>query len=321
MLSQQNRFKHQAPPRLKQQKGVVIVVALFIVALVATMAYTMLARLERDVRRTTLILRDAEAENLAQGSIAWAIDQLKTNIEQQKKDQLVDVTPIVSPIEEVNGFQIKSTIFDVEGRFNLNNLLNVESQKDFKRLLRLVNPKLTEENAQLIMQATVDWITPAAQQNAFTKYYTELPVPYRAAHRAMLSATELRLVKGMTTDLYASLQPYIIALPGTTPVNVQTAQAPVFAALSESMTVESGEELERMRKDAPFVTPQYFLNLVFIKNHPIPENKITTVSSYFLLETDVSIERQHLLIYTLLERSTKDKKANIKIRWQSKNTW
>jgi type II secretory pathway component PulK len=54
------------PRYRKEQQGVVIVIALFIVALVATMAYAMMVRIERDTRRTSLILRNTQAEFYAQ---------------------------------------------------------------------------------------------------------------------------------------------------------------------------------------------------------------------------------------------------------------
>src|SRR3990167_1767650 len=94
----------------KKQQGVVIVVALFIVALVATMAYIMMSRLARDTRQTTLILRNVQAENYAQGSIAWARDHLKNDFERQKPKQMIDPVPIQSPIKEVDGYKISSKI-------------------------------------------------------------------------------------------------------------------------------------------------------------------------------------------------------------------
>src|SRR5258708_1218566 len=121
MLFQPSQVRlHSSHPSRSHQQGVVIVVALFIVALVATMAYVMMARLERDTRCTTLILRDTQAEFYAQGSIAWAMDQLRNNWEKQKPNQLVDITPITSPVMNENGYRIVSTIYDMQARYNLN---------------------------------------------------------------------------------------------------------------------------------------------------------------------------------------------------------
>lgn len=302
----------------KAQQGVVLVVALFIVALVAVMAYVMMSRLERDTRRTSLILRNVEAEYLAQGSIAWAMDQLRKDWEQQKKDTIIDPMPIQSPVLNVNGYKIFSTIDDLQARFNLNNVNNPQTQADFARLLCIVYPRLKEEEARSIALATYEWITNKHEEN---KYDAEL-LAYRSAHRLMLSVSEWQLVQGVTPELYNALQPYITALPVTTPVNVQSALAPVLTTLSPSMTLETAQTIEKARAQTPFTNMQSFLNLDVMKNHNMPniEEKATIFSSYFLVATNVSIEKQQLLLYTLLERNTKNGKADVHILWQSKSS-
>lgn len=306
---------------LKRQQGVVIVVALFVVALVATMAYVMMGRLERDTRRTQLILRDTQANYYAQGSVAWAMDTLRSDWEKQQPGQVVDPIPIKSPINEMQGYQIKSTIYDMQARFNLNNLIHPESQMDFKQLLMLTVPSLTEEKAQEIVFAVTDWVSPGTQQNVFKQYYAQLPIPYRAAHRLMYNVSELRLIKGITPALFHALSPYVTALPATTQVNVQTASAAVLAALSLNMSLETGNAIVTLRDTTPFVSTQTFLNLDIVKNHAIKPEKITDRSTYFLVETVVGIEKQQTVLYTLLERTIKQDKVAVNILWQSKGFW
>ncbi|VVC75075.1 hypothetical protein AQUSIP_03510 [Aquicella siphonis] len=306
-------------PGLKSQRGVVIVVALFFVALVATMAYLMMARLERDTRRTSLLLRNAQAELLAQGSIDWAKEQLRDNLVRQKPNKPVDVMPARSPVNQVNGYAISSVIYDMQSRFNLNNLASPDAQADFKRLIQIVAPEVTEQQAQAIVLGVVDWITPGQQQNEFEKYYLSVSPPYRAAHRAMESASELQLVKGMSPALYARLKPFITALPNTTQINIQTAPPQVMAAMSPKMTLETGKAVDKIRAETVIPNVQAFLSLDLVKNHDMPAEKITTLSEYFLVETEVAIEKQHVVLYTLMNRSGNDGKSPVKIIWQSKS--
>lgn len=123
-----HQMRHRFPhlPRRNSQQGVVIVVALFIVALVATMSYVMMSRLARDTRRTELIVHDSQAELYAQGSILWAKDQLRNDWIKQKKDKRIDELPLKSPVNNVNGYSIISTINDAQGKFNLNNVSKPE---------------------------------------------------------------------------------------------------------------------------------------------------------------------------------------------------
>ena len=305
----------------RQQSGMVIVVALFIVALVATMAYVMVARVERDTRRTMLIVRNTQAEYEAQGSIAWAIDVLRNNWERRVPNKPVDQFPLTSPVMKEGRYQIVSTIYDMQARYNLNNVSKVETQQDFIRLLQAVLPKLPHQQAQQITRALVDWIMPASEKSVFAEYYLNLPMPYRAPHKPMASASELRLVKGVTAEIYQALQPYVTALPPPTQLNVQTMSAPAMVTLSTTMSLQAANAVENLRRTMPLPTTQAFLNLDVIKNHHVEANKVTAISQYFLVETKVSIEKQQAVIYTLLMRSTKDQKTAISIVWQSKGTW
>lgn len=310
------------PSSLKRQQGVVLVVALFIVVLVATMAYIMMSRLERDTRRTTLLLRNTQAEFYAQGSIAWAKEHLRADGEKIKGNPnptiMVDLIPVKSPVNEVNGYKIVGTIYDMQSRFNLNNLTKTEAQADFKRLLQVIQPKITEQQAQDMVLAVTDWVSPAQAQTDNSKYYMGLSPPYRAPHDLMASASELQLVKGMTPALYQALGPYVTALPVVTLINVQTAPAPALVTLSPTMTLSVATAIEQLREQSPIVSTQMFTNLDVVKNHNISADQITTVSDYFLLETEVTIEDQHVLLYTLFERSIKEGKVELTILWQSK---
>lgn len=298
--------------------------ALFIVALVATMAYTMMARLDRDTQRTMLILRDTQAEFYAQGSIAWAMDLLRNNIVNKKIGKVIDTTPLSLPEKDMNGYKISSTIYDMQSRFNMNLLSDpLKGGQNFKRLLQLVAPDLTEEQAQNIVRAAVDWISPGNQQNQFSKYYAELPIPYRAPHQMMTNVSEVRLLQGMTPKLYMLLEPHITALASDKYVNAQTATAPVLASLSPAMTLQAANELIKIRQEKPFLSGEDLKNSDIVINHALfKDQEVKAVSDYFLVVTKVSIESQHIVLYTLIERiGATDAKPEVNIISQSKGVW
>ena len=105
-----------------KQTGSAIVVALFVVALVVISATAMLTRIQQDTRRAQLLLNANQAYFYAQGSIAWAKDQLTNDLKNQQPQQIIDKTPIVSPAKKEESATIESTIYDAQGFFNLNNL-------------------------------------------------------------------------------------------------------------------------------------------------------------------------------------------------------
>lgn len=316
LANYQPRKNH--PPSLQRQRGVVIVVALFIVALVAAMSYLMMARLERDTRRTTLILRHTQAELYAQGSVLWARDVLRQNWENQQAERLIDKMPLTSPAENVNGYHIQSTITDLQGNFNINNLAQTNAQPSFKRLILVLNPNLSDGQAVTLTKAVADWVTPGLKQTTFDQYYLSRPEPYRAPHHAMASVTELRLVKGITPAIYTALLPHISALPAVTPINVQTASIPALLTIDPKMTIDAAKALVALRQQKAFTTAQTFLESDVGKNNHIKSDQITVVSHYFLVETTVSIEQQQLVTYTILQRVAQDNKAKVNVIWQSK---
>jgi general secretion pathway protein K len=314
-FQQPRLFPHH--PRSKRQQGVVIVVALFIVALVATMAYVMMSRLARDTRRTELIVHDAQAELYAGGSVIWAKDQLHDDWIKQKKDKRVDAVPITSPVNDMNGYSITSTIQDAQGKFNLNNLSKQEWQKGFSRFMHTVYPKVTQTEADEITKATIDWIMPGARDNEFAQYYAGLRVPYSAAHRFMIETGEWRLVKGVTPALYDAMKPYITALPLVTPINPLSAEAPVLTLLGANMTLDAATALHEILVKKPPPTIEAFMALEIIANHPLDKDSTTWISSFFLVETEVVIEHQRILLYTLLQRNN-DAKAAVTVLWQNR---
>jgi general secretion pathway protein K len=123
----------------------------------------------------------------------------------------------------------------------------------------------------------------------------------------------------MTPALYRVIEPYVTALPTTTLINVQTASAPVLVTIGPTLSLTVAKTLQQVRAEHPIVSPQMFSALDVIKNHNIPTEKITTTSNYFLLKTDVAIEAQHVLLYTLLERTINDGKVACRVLWQSKS--
>ncbi len=308
-------------PQTKQY-GAAIIVALFVTSLVAIAAIAMIERLRINMRSTELITHNLEANLLAKGSIAWAMEQLNTDWRQQKKDQLIDLTPIKSTINQVENATIYSIIFDAQGRFNLNNLADADTQTqdDFIRLINAAYPKIGTEGARAIATAVNNWIKQGAINNTLDDYYAKQTPPYRAPHRLMASVSEFRLVKGVTAELYAALSPYITALPETTPININSAAPPVLMSLSLTLTLSAAQTIYARTRQAPFPSTAIFNQFDVIKNNRIPDNKITVNSNYFLVKSVIKIGQQEILLYTLLQRMLNSNKPIEIVIWQSKGT-
>lgn len=305
---------------LIKQHGAAIIVALFVTSLVAIAAIAMIERLRINLHSTELITNHLQANLLARGSLAWAMEQLNTDWRQKKPNQPIDLTPIKSPVNQVENANVSSIIFDAQGRFNLNNLSNAGSQDDFIRLITAAYPKIGTTGAREIALAVINWVSAGAINNILDNYYAKATPPYRAPHRLMVSVSELRLVKGITAELYAALSPYVTALPEVTPININNAAIPVLISLSPTLTLAAAKTIAARAKQAPFPTTQSFQQFEVVKNNPVPENKITVNSRYFLVKASVKVNHQETTLYTLLQRTVKEEKPTEVVIWQSKGT-
>ena len=210
---------------MKKQQGTAIVVALFVLALVAAAAIAMIDNLRINLRRTELLLNDAQANLFLQGSVAWAINQLITDWKQQQPNAVIDRTPIQSTANEASGAIINSTILDAQGYFNINNITDAQYQMIFAKLVHITCPELNQDAIKNLLAATLDWINPAVNNTVFDQAYAKRNPAYLSAHNAMRSVSEFRLVQGVTPVIFTALSPYLIALPEVTKINVNNADA------------------------------------------------------------------------------------------------
>lgn len=302
------------------QQGMVVVVALFIVAIIAMLSYAMLASLARDTHRTEMMVRDVEMTNYAEGGIQWAQDLLRNNKLIQAPDRRTDNTPMISPVTEINGYRIVTRIDDLQNRYNINRLASTDNARrdEFMQLLKGLQIRLDEKATNNLIDAIKDWSTNTQGRPDLNRYYETQPIPYRAAHQPFAHVSELRLVKGMTDALYNRLAPYLVALPQDVPINILTATPPVLMTLTPKLTLSTAIQWQQVLRSIQTSEKKRVESLEILKNHQLANN-YTITSDYFLVETSVSIESQQLLIYTLMERKeSDDKKISIRIIWQSK---
>ena len=240
-----------------RQKGVALITALLIVALVSVTAVAMTSRQQLDIRRTANILQGDQAYVFALGGEAFAKQVLKKDdakVDHKEEDWATQLPPM--PFQ---GGILQFTLDDLNSRFNLNNLVKQgkRSDNDVARFAQLINvlkdkDEASDEFKQIISSelanAVVDWIdadNDAQPGGAEDNDYLERERPYRAANQLMVSPSELMLVKGFTPGIYKAIQPYVIALPVRTKINVNTATNEVLQAMFEVIACADPEKLIR----------------------------------------------------------------------------
>jgi general secretion pathway protein K len=290
-----------------RQQGVALITALLVVALAVTAATAMATRLHVDVRRTANLLHGEQAYAYALSAESWAYVILRKDARDSTHDALDEDWATALPPISVEGGIVSGRITDLQGRFNVNNLLTVGGQPDqvqidyFKRLLTVLNldPGLSS--------ALLDWIDEDINATypggAEDDAYLLLDPPYRAANRPMVSISELQLVEGFTAEVVAALAPHVTALTGSTAINVNTATPQVLLALNENITEQDVERLITDREQAAFTDSAAFLahDALAGLELAIP----TGVSSnWFQVLTDVRVGSGQARVESLLERDS-----------------
>jgi len=304
-----------AVPAAGRQSGVALLTALLVVALATLAAVAMATRQHYDVRRTANQLDADQAAAYAAGVEDWARVLLRRDVEDGPVDHLDEDWARELPPLAVTGGQIAGRIEDLEGRFNLNNLL-VEGQPDelavarFRRLLELLELDPARVNAVL------DWLDedlePRFPDGAEDDRYSTLEPPYRAANAPFASVSELRLVEGFDAEALRRLRPYLSALPGRVPVNVNTAPPLLLQALFPDLSAADAEALVDARSEKPFDTVADFLAHEAFAGREVGPEGLATGSGHFAVFADVRLGTARARQVSVLER--RDGDVSVRLR-------
>lgn len=238
------------------QRGAALVTTLLIVALITITVTTMTTRQQLSIQKASNRQVQTQLQNLATAGEQFAMAVLgrdRRDGERNNSDSTQDFWAESLPPVPVDGATVEGCVIDLQGKFNLNNLVNEEGtteQLEFEALQRLLTALSIDS---LKAQAILDWIDPnidaTGSDGAEDDFYTGLTPSYRAANGPMVSPTELLLVKGFRVtdegglDDYDTLLPHISTLPTGTAINVNTASSAVLASLADYM-IELSDELK-----------------------------------------------------------------------------
>ena len=210
----------------QRQRGVALITALLVMALAVVAAGGMAMRGEADIRRTRAVFARDFSRQIALGAENMVLQLLERT--KGPEDLLWDTcrSPVL-PFE-VDGVRLEATLDDMRCRYNLNALAGAEEaeeaeqaeQADFARLVDQVGQESgvrMPPGAQLAMAVT-DWMNTESDDPIY-----RLETPARVSgNRAMLVASELNSVAGMTAEAWQALAPYVTAYPGNaSPIDLE----------------------------------------------------------------------------------------------------
>jgi general secretion pathway protein K len=296
----------QRPP--ERERGVALVLALLMTALLVVLAVEVSGEARINMRRvenSTTVLRGHE---LAQAGIEAAKVMLANDLAQGSVDSLQE--PWAQPWGPypMGDGEISVHIEDANGRLNLNNLIGENGTPDpeFVDIVRNLYKEL-EVDPELV-NPLVDWLDPddlpSGPMGAESAYYEKLSPPYRAKNGPLDSVQELLSVRGYDRDVLQRLSPYVAALPRGTLLNVNTAPPEVLLALRADLSRGVVDAIEAARSATPFRTVQDLTSLSELSEYALPVKWLTTVSQYFIVTSTARLPGALLTERVVLDRST-----------------
>lgn len=279
----------------QRQRGVALLVALLVVALAVILIAALLDRGELALARTRNALRSEQAQAYAQGLELYAA-QILAVTRVPGLDTNASPWALPLPPQAVPGGTISASMRDLNGCFNLNNLSPSGAHQAqwgaiFRELLVAVG---VDPN---LLNSVEGWLGTASTATD-ANYYLGLAVPYRPRNGLFAHVSELRLVRGVTADVYTRLAPYVCALPAGTSININTASVPVLRGLG---LPEASAEKFWNNGQANYQNLQAFQDAATqVGATSASQALMTLTSTYFLARGQITLDDIPFTFYSVI---------------------
>ncbi|NWN49606.1 type II secretion system minor pseudopilin GspK [Pseudomonas sp. MAFF 301514] len=274
-------MKRYSPPAAKQ-RGMAIISALLIAAVVAVLAGAMLTR-------QTVFTRSLEAEQLriqGQWLLQGGLERSRQLLwDARQKDVL---TRLDQPWARAQGGAFEGRIEDEQGKFNLRNLVNreqvdTEQLQSFERLCRLIG------------------VDPAVSRRISQRVIASYEPP--AKYPMLRSLDELSGIEGLDPLVLQRMQAYISVLPGRTWVNGNTASAEVLSAVVPQLSLAQAHGLVAERDSGQwFINRGDFVNRLHLPQVAVDSVQVGITSEWFRVQGQARREQRRVTLDALLHR-------------------
>ena len=218
-----------------------------------------------------------------QALIAQTQTLLRLQVHGQKPESTFDLTQEWARVQEyeVDGIQVRVSVEDLAGRFNLNRLL-IKGQVDqvtlnrWSRLLELL----------------------------------QLPALQLQQTGALQELSQLRLLPEVDAGLLRELEPWVALLPNEATLNINTAPERVLRTIDglEATTVKA---LLRQRATAPWPSVQAFTRDPLLAGLGVSSHGLGVSSRWLRITTEVRQGQRGLRLVTEVERDAKTHQLKI----------
>lgn len=305
------------------QAGVALIMVLLAMALVVMLTAGMTQQQSVRVFRAGHYLAQNQGQSVALGAEAFAQQILFRDFEDDRENnEPVDSADepwaqyaAILPLDDGGVAEVQ--IDDLSGRINLNDLANADGAVDRVTRDRLARLLIALDISTVNVDALVDWVDPdvetASVYGAEDGQYLMQEPPYRAANQPFASVSELRLIDGMTEEIYQVLAPHVAALPASgTGINVNMATVPVIRSLHDQISQAQAEAVVKRRQEEPFADTAAFLNATTELPAIQQKDGLKVTTSFFEVVSRITLNDRVINLVSLVYRGPEGELSTVR---------
>ena len=246
-------------PRKPGEAGIALVVTLLALVLITTLVWEIFHTGARAAQSGAYGRDSIRAVLLAEAGVQASKVIFREDAKHNDFDCLTDYWALSQQPYELGDGTISLTMEDEERKINLNNLImslgkapNDQNVAVFRRLLEIlgIDPSVAD--------AVLDWLDNDESPRvggAESSYYMALPYPYKSKNDLFDTVEELRLVRGVTPEVFDKLRPFVTVY-SSGKVNINTAPKEILMALSAGQGETNFGEIDDKMADAIIASRQ-----------------------------------------------------------------
>lgn len=287
-------------PRAAKQRGMAIISALLIAAVVAVLAGAMLTR-------QSVFTRSLEAEQLrVQGSwlLQGALQASRQQLWDARRKEVL--TRLDQPWARPFAGVVEGRLDDEQGKFNLRNLVSqqqpdVAQLQSFQRLCQLlgIDPNTSQRISQRVLASYAQRVggSDVSSLRSTSPEAAQTLLPARAP--MLRSLDDLALEPGVQQRLAA----YVSVLPDNTWVNGNTASAEVLSAVVPGLSLSQAQGLVAERDSGRwFINRGDFVNRLRMPQLLVDSVQVGITSEWFRWHGRARREQRRVAVEALLYR-------------------
>jgi general secretion pathway protein K len=284
----------------QRQRGIAVVTAILIAALVASLAFALTARERQWLNQVENRNDLAAAQAAAFAAVDLARLTLRDDMRSSQVDHLLEPWTVPVPPIDVDEGKVGGRLVELQGRFNLFNLQSV-GKVDGRALAAL-------QRLLVLRGLPGEWAAKIAAAVSAQALQIELQASRttsKARHQLLPFANlaELSALAGIDAAKIGALEALVVILPEASPVNVNFASPEVLMAVTPGLTASEAEQLVSRRASAYFKSVAEFTAVLPVRLRTTAVSSAYTVESqYFLFEAQSWFGRAQVNLQALLYR-------------------